>query len=347
LSPAGRSLPLGDLPLNMALAHDKKMLAVTNNGHDKQVVQLIDPKNERLLDEVTIAKSWYGIRFSEDDKKLYVSGGNDNIILAYPISNRKIGKADTIILGKKWPNEKIAQLELMSTIREFALHGYQEDSSLFVVDLQTKRVVNKIQLGYEAYACILSPDKKQLYISLWGGDKVAVFNTATMKMETEIATESHPNEILLTKNGKYLFVANANDNSVSVINTATRKVIETISATLFPTKLTGSTTNGLALSPDERTLYIANADNNCLAVFDVTVPGSSTSKGFIPTGWYPTNVKTVANKLFVSNGKGFASMANPRGPQPVKKTDNSGSHIGITKAQEFNTSVDYLKEHFL
>jgi YVTN family beta-propeller protein len=79
----------------------------------------------------------------------------------------------------------------------------------------------------------------------------------------------------LNKKGSILYVANANDNAVSVINTATLKMIETISTALYPTRLTGSTTNGLALSADQKTLYIANADNNCLAVFDVSKPGSS------------------------------------------------------------------------
>lgn len=338
LSPAGRSLPLGDLPLNMALSHNKKMLAVTNNGQSKQKVQLINPVTEKLLDEVAIAKSWYGIRFSDSDDKLYVSGGNDNTILAYPISNNKMGIADTIRLGAAWPNKiSPAGIDVNNTTN-LLYTVTKEDSSLYIINLQNGKTIQKIPLGYEAYSCMLSPDKSTLYISLWGGDKVAVFNTTTRKVETEIATESHPNEMLCTKNGKYLFVANANDNSVSVINTSTKKVIETIAATLFPTKLTGSTTNGLALSADEKTLYIANADNNCLAVFNVTVPGSSTSKGFIPTGWYPTNVKTIGKKILVTNGKGFASMANPQGPQPVKKTDNSASHLGVTAA----TEVQYI-----
>src|ERR1700685_3619950 len=103
---------------------------------------------------------------------------------------------------------------------------------------------------------------------------------------------------------------------------------------LYPTRLTGFTTNGLALSPDENTLYIANADNNCLAVFDVSKPGSSRSMGFIPVGWYPTNVKTLGNKILVSNGKGFTSMANPKGPQPVLKTDNSGYQKGAINSRE-------------
>ncbi|HEY0109848.1 MAG TPA: alkaline phosphatase family protein, partial [Fibrella sp.] len=71
-------------------------------------------------------------------------------------------------------------------------------------------------------------------------------------------------------------------------------------------------------SDDEQTLYIANADNNCLAVFDVSRKGHSQSSGFIPTGWYPTAVKVIGAKLFVTNGKGFSSKANPKGPNPVR-----------------------------
>lgn len=53
-----------------------------------------------------------------------------------------------------------------------------------------------------------------------------------------------------------------------------------------------------------------------MAVFDVSKSVQSKSKGFIPVGWYPTNVKVVNKKIFVTNGKGFSSMANPYGPNP-------------------------------
>ena len=42
LSPAGRYLQLGDLPLNIQLSASGKMLAVTNNGQSTQSIQLID-----------------------------------------------------------------------------------------------------------------------------------------------------------------------------------------------------------------------------------------------------------------------------------------------------------------
>jgi len=334
LSPAGRYLQLGDLPLNIQLSASGKMLAVTNNGQSTQSIQLIDPVNEKLLDEKVVGKSWYGLTFSRDEKTLYASGGNDNFILAFAISNNKIGKADTIKLGKPWPTDKICTTGIAVNKSNTILYTVtKEDSALYILNPKTRGITSKVKLPAEAYSCLLSPDEKTLYISIWGGEQVVFYDTETQQL-SNITVGSHPNELLLNKKGNWLFVANANDNSVAIINTATRKIVETVTTALYPTHLTGSTTNGLALSADEKTLYIANADNNCLAVFDVSKPGNSKSMGFIPVGWYPTNVKVLGKKILVANGKGFTSMANPRGPQPVKKADNSGYQKGATNSKE-------------
>jgi hypothetical protein len=95
----------------------------------------------------------------------------------------------------------------------------------------------------------------------------------------------------------------------------------------------------VALSPDEKTLYIANADNNCLAVFDVSHPGRSTSKGFIPTGWYPTCVKTIGDRIFVTNGKGFSSFANPDGPNPTYVKSKVVAYEGDTVTKKYNQYI--------
>ena len=63
LSPAGRSLPLGpmsDLPLNLQISKSGRLMAVTNNGQSTQSVQLIDPRDEKILDQKEVKKSWYG-----------------------------------------------------------------------------------------------------------------------------------------------------------------------------------------------------------------------------------------------------------------------------------------------
>ena len=318
LTPAGRSFPLGDLPLNIAVSGSGKRMAVTNNGQSVQSIQLIDPVSEQVLHTEMVAKAWYGLKFSADEKTLYASGGNDNRILVYKVFPNKLQLADSIILGDKWP-KKISPAGMdIDEVSKTLYVVTKDNKSLYVADLRRREVRQQISLGSEAYTCLLSPDRKNLYISLWGNDKVMNWNLITQRKK-EWSVGDNPNEMCLTKDGRYLFVANANDNSVSIIDTREDKVTETLNAAMYPDAPSGSTSNGLALSHDEKTLYIANADNNCLAVFDISIPGSSRSKGFIPVGWYPTNVKVLGKKIFVSNGKGFTSAANPYGPDPSEQ----------------------------
>ncbi len=327
LSPAGKMIPLGDFPMNLVLSPAGKFMAVTNNGQSRQTIQLLDAFSEKILDEVEIKKSWYGLTFSSDEGKLYVSGGNDNMIIIFNTSQSKLEKVDSIVLGKPWP-VKISPTGIALDNSGGKLYvATKEDNSLYTIVLQSK-AFKRLPLGHEAYACLLSPDKKQLYVSLWGGDKIAVLDTEKGSIISMIEVGSNPNEMLLTKDGRYLFVAQGNDNQVSVVETASRKVIEVFATALFPESLAGSTPNALALSADEKKLYIANADNNCIAVFDVSEPGDGRSLGFIPTDWYPTSVKVWNDKVWVTNGKGGKSMANPKGPNPYEKRTEETQYIG-------------------
>ena len=319
LTPVGKILPLGDLPLNIAVSPSEKLAAITNNGESIQTIQIVDIKRGIVTDSVIIAKSWLGLTFSDNGKYLYASGGNDNIIIRYAIRKKHLSNVDTIRIGKPWPGRiSVAGLALDEPKnRLYAVT--KENNSLYVIDILSKTVVSKHPLGGEGYTCILSPDHKILYASCWGCDKIVVFDTDQQQITGSIPVGDNPNDLCITRNGQFLFVANANDNNVSVIDTRQMKVIETLNTALYPDALTGSTTNSVALSKDEKTLFTANADNNCLAVFDVSIPGSSKSKGFIPTGWYPSCVRTAKNKILVSNGKGMTSMANPYGPNPNRR----------------------------
>jgi YVTN family beta-propeller protein len=321
LSPAGISFALGDLPLNIAVSPSKTLMAVTNNGQSVQSIQLIDPESEKVLHSLVVPKSWYGLKFSADEKYLYAAGGHDNWIYQLEINNERLIIKDTIKLGKKWPNRIGPAGMDIDDVKQLLYVVTRENKSLYIINLKTKQVQQQISLSSEAYTCLLSPDKKTLYISLWGRNKVMAWDLVAQRKK-EWPVGDNPNEMCLTKDGRYLYVANALDNSVSVIDTREGRVLETLNAALFPDAPSGSTSNGVALSDDEKTLYVANADNNCLTVFDVEKPGQSESEGFIPVGWYPTNVKVIREKIYVSNGKGFSSQANPYGPNPARSREN-------------------------
>jgi DNA-binding beta-propeller fold protein YncE len=140
LTPVGSSLPLGDLPLNLAVAHSKKYMAVTNNGQSTQTLQLIDIKNKKVLHSVEIAKAWLGLCFSKNDDYLYVSGGNDNRIIRFAVKENKLVYADSIVIGKSWP-ERISIAGIDIDHRTNILYAVtKENNSLYLIDLSSKQI---------------------------------------------------------------------------------------------------------------------------------------------------------------------------------------------------------------
>jgi YVTN family beta-propeller protein len=342
LSSAGKSFGLGDLPLNIAVSNSKKFVAVTNNGVSAHSIMLIDVKSERVIDSVIIPKAWYGLAFSPDDQFLYAAGGHDNKIVRYEIIQNKLSKKDEIVLGAVWPNRVAPSGITFDSKRQKIYVVTRDNRTLYVIDAKTQKIEKQFGLDGEAYMSVLSTDAKELYISCWGCDHVLVFDLNMQAWKTPIKVGDNPNEMLVSPNGQQLYVCNANDNTVSVINLKTKKVIETLDVALYPNSPSGSTTNGLAMDPIKKSLYIANADNNCLAVFDVSTPGKSVPKGFIPVGWFPTNVKFINNKIWVTNGKGNTSLANPYGPRPIKNGEEvilHGADVNAPKEVQYIGSL--------
>ena len=190
-------------------------------------------KRKLLLDSITIGKSWLGLTFSANGKYLYASGGNDNMILRYSVINNHLSVHDTIIIGKPWP-EKISIAGIALDDSKNRLYAVtKENNSLYVVNTKSKKIIWKYALGGEGYTCILSPDRKTLYISCWGCDKIILFDTKVLKITGSVTVGDNPNDMCITANGNYLFVANANDNNVSIMDTRKLKVIEKLNSALL------------------------------------------------------------------------------------------------------------------
>src|SRR5450759_1829371 len=198
LTPVGKLLPLGDLPLNIAVSPSKKLAAITNNGESDQTIQLVDIEKEVILDSIIIGKSWLGLTFSDDGKYLYASGGNDNIIIRYAIRNNRLSVYDSLRIGKPWPVKiSVAGMALDDSKNRLYVVT-KENNSLYVLDIQTKKVIAQYPLGGEGYTCLLSPDHTLLYISCWGCDKIVIFDTNQQKIIGSVAVGDNPNDLCIT-----------------------------------------------------------------------------------------------------------------------------------------------------
>jgi YVTN family beta-propeller protein len=197
-------------------------------------------------------------------------------------------------------------------------------------------------------------DGSKCYVGSQRDDAVYVLNTANpaaITLAKTLPTGSHPVAMAFNKAQTTLYVANANGDTVSVIDVASDAVTATISLRPAGAKsLPGVSPVGLALSPDEKTLYAALGDMNALAVINTATQALT---AYIPTGWYPSSVAAVGNNLLVSNAKGsVVRHPNPLfqtqiDPEPANFDPNGSDHVSlIGNIQTFPapSAVDLLKD---
>jgi DNA-binding beta-propeller fold protein YncE len=330
IKPAGLHLPVGDLPLAMTLAPDGHSLVISNNGYQKPTLRVVNLDHHDITNVVSVDDAWLGLAWTPDGSTLYSSGAASNTVQAFSWggqllhAGKKIGAIKEMAPLRAGQTRPADQLQTfvggISMSRDgshlFAVHVFGE--MVTSINLATGDVDATAKLAAEPYTSLVSPDGSMLYVSLWGGAKVLMFDPSTLTPKGEVAVGEHPNAMTFSADGKRLFVACANTNAVWVVDTAAAKATEQISISLYPKSPAGSTPNALSLSPDGQRLAVANADNNAVAMVDVSTPGDSKVLGFIPTGWYPTAVlfSRDGSELYILSGKGLTSSANPRGSQP-------------------------------
>jgi YVTN family beta-propeller protein len=328
IAPAGRHVVVGDLPLAMVESPDGRYLIVTNNGHARPSLTVLDLERLVVRSRLTLDHAWLGLAWHPDGKRLYSSGAGGSTVDELTFADGTLTRGSSFRLAQPSPESFVGGVAVAPDGgRLFAVQVLGQ--TLSAIDLARGGVAATVALPAEPYTCLVSRDGRTLFVSLWGGAKVLLFDAATLQPRGEIAVGEHPNAMVLSRDGARLFVACANTNAVWVVDLQAGVAREQIGIALHPGAPPGSTPNALDLSADGNTLLVANADNNSVAVVDVAHPGRSEVEGFIPTGWYPTAVRFSADgrRLFVLSGKGLAPAANPRGPQPGV-TDTPGQYIG-------------------
>jgi len=312
LTPAGDQIGIDELPLNMVVTKDGKYAITSNSGDAEHSLSVIDINGKKEVQRLIINKTWRGLAFNSDESKLFVSGGNNNLVYIYNFNKGNLSLEDSIVIGKPYPKDRISisGLDYLPS-KNYLLVGAKESNKLYVCDVVTKKIIKQVDLGSECYDVKINHKGNYAYVSLWGDSAVAEISLSNFEITNKMKTGNHPSEILISPNDKRLFVANANNNSVSVIDLIKKEESEKLISSLKPDAPYGSTPNSISLSKDGSFLFVANADNNYLAMFGVSEAGQSKSIGFIPTGWYPTVVRCVDNKILVANGKGLTSLPNP------------------------------------
>ncbi len=307
------TIKLNDLPVGSAISPDGSLLAVIQAGEGAHAVSLFDNATGELLGNQALDHAWSGITFTEDGSRVVVSGGTRNVLHLVPVSGRALGSPTklTMQIEKRAEDSQARWLAGLIQIpgTQEILVASSRDDELIRVNLETGAcvVVTKFPVEATPTEIILSPDRQSVAVTLQGSRRVAMLSLATFAEEWNTEVGRHPNA--LTFVGNRLFVTCANDDTVVALS-PNGDLQEKINVRPYPTGVAGSTPNALVASKDGKTLFVANADNNMVAVLDIEAPRATKIKGFLPTGWYPCRlgVSVAGDRLFVMTGKGQTSL---------------------------------------
>jgi YVTN family beta-propeller protein len=358
VTPAGKQVTVSDLALKMVVSPDGKRVIATHGGFNDEGVTVLDLVKQEQTQFFPLKEAWNGLAFSSDGRRFFVSGGGSGIIHVFTYAKGVAAVEKSVELDRNGAPVFIAGLTVDS--KSGKIYACNEaNHEVWVIDPKTYAIQKRIPVGLHPHTCLIGADRRNLYVSNWGSRSVSVVDLEKGTKVRDIAVGLRPNDMVLAPDGR-LFVACSGDNTVHVLQTRaveapviaanskrriSERTREIISTSLYPESPEGSTPDALAVSPDGRTLFVANADNNNVMVVNISNEGLSDERpsigesvsvvdGFIPVGWYPSALAVSPDNgtLIVANGKGGGSRANFPG-RLEKKGKNRGrnfDHIGTT-----------------
>ncbi len=407
LTPAGKSLEVAPHPFGLALSNDGETAVTANSG--------VAPLSITIIHNLTAAPSvmqippgssgnkgvlesvFMGLAITPDNKKVYVSAGQENKILVFDLQTGS--KIDSVDCSKgenggAFPDGYIGDMTLTRD-GSYLFAVDQINFRLIIVDTRKMKVINSVPVGRYPFGVALSPDEKKVYVanvgmfqyskignieeksdfkkalafpafayntkemkdgatidsmkipglgdpndekafSVWAVSIEDIINpVVTAKIKTGALVGqmvdgipavggSSPNSLVAAKG--WLFVSNGSNDNITVIDLKTDLVVREIA--LKPDEsvrqFRGVIPFGLAISPDEKQLYVAESGINAIGVIDLK---SFKVLGHIPTGWFPSKLKVTPDgkNIIVTNAKGYGS--GPNGGKDFKE-GAEGTYIG-------------------
>ena len=275
-------------PAGSALSPDGKFLYVACNGDNS--VAVIDTAKMAVVRQVPVGYFPYGVAVSRDGRKVLVSNwGITEYRFLKPTYDPATGKLTAIgSTGNNLPD------------------GFYAPAT----DAKGPRPKTS------SIAILEAPGGDGSALSLKG----ALYQGRPLDPLRQVG-DTHPSAAAIVRQGstEILYVTKSNDDSLGLLRLSDNRKLADFDlspiAVSLPAgqKVRGGVPNALAVSPDNRRLYVAEAGINSVAVLDVADPQKPRLLGRIPTGWYPTAL-ALANdgkQLFIVNAKGVGEDVNP------------------------------------
>lgn len=287
IDPAGENIIFPGRPVDLALNADESILAVKNINN----IVFIKPSTKEILQTLRLPKggnTFTGIVWSNSDQKVWITDTRGRLRAAKKNEEGNFDWTVEILLPGPDNKDKNGAYPGGLAIDETNNLMYvtlNRNNTLAVVNLITNEVESQIPVGIAPYTVELIGTKA--YVSNWGGRIPKEGDTTGPSSDSKVVVDPE--------------TGIASSGTVSVIDLTTRQVTTEVEVGLHPA--------GMALSPDNSFLYVANANSDFVSVIDtkadqVVQQLSTKPMDKLPLGSAP-NAVTISpdgKMLYVANG---------------------------------------------
>ncbi len=380
LSPDGKSLVTSGLTTNLidvdtATEKISQRVAFPSDKDQEQA-----PVSDEILEANHKPQlSFTGLAFSPDGSRVYLANSTGDIRVFGVGKSNVVSPLFTISLppanALKRTNEIPAGIAISPDGKKIYVAG-NLSNRLLELDAASGNILRTWNVGVAPFGVVIC--KNKIYVSNWGGrrpdadsvtgpagrgmlvrvDERSIASEGSVSVidldktnQSEIVTGVHACALALSPDGKFLVVANDGSDTLSVIDTRTDKIVETICARQNPGDPFGAQPDALAFDKSGRKLFVCNASQNAVAVFQFKSterflglfpvskyrPGETKLLGLIPVGWFPGAIvfDSRQEKFYVANIKNI-------GDKKEKPRKGFGNAPGFNSKQ-YNGSLSLVR----
>jgi gliding motility-associated-like protein len=275
-------------------------------------LSVIDLSTNQIMTNTATSFRAFGEIISPDGKFIYVTDPSNNTVITLNASTYAI-EGYTFTGNNSSPRGITISPDgskiYVTNEHPFDVSGH---GTVDIINTVTHNITATIDVGESPLGVVMSSDGSKIYVANQGSNFISVINANTGATIGQIPLNQGASSLAATFDGSQLYVSAG--ASVSVINTASNQVIKTIGVGLNPVSM--------AVSPDDKKVYVVNEDSRSVSVID------NQTKTVIATVDLPGGQSPFSISLSPDGTKAYA--VNQNGVISVINTANNSVTNSIT-----------------
>jgi len=266
------TVPTGEGPHEAAASPDGRTVLAANYGSREtpgSSLTVIDVPGARVVRTIDLGpgRRPHGLVWL-DGRRVAVTAEGSKALLVVDV---QAGVVERVIET----GQDVSHMVAVTPDRTRAFVANIGSGNVTAIDLAAGKVLAQIPTGRGAEGIAVTPDGREVWVTNREADTVSVIDTAGLKVLADLTSKSFPIRVALTPDGKRALVSNARSGEVAVFDAVERRELARMSAKLEPRPgerllaFAGSAPIGIVLDPKGERAFVAHANADAIAVFDL------------------------------------------------------------------------------